>query len=123
MKVSRFIDPRANDALYLLSFLGRDRQGMMGDTTYSHLALHRAVVDELGDRLHLPSLAFRFIGSFYHVSVQREIVRMGGIILLQQFREPLCRSFLRLLQLFQRIQRVLFPANLAAEHEQTACRV
>ena len=37
---------------------------------------------------------------------------MGGIILLQQPREPLCRSFLRLLQLFQRIQRVLFPAKL-----------
>ena len=71
------------------------------------LALHRAVVDELGDRLHLPSLAFRFIGSFYHVPVQRGIVRLGGVILLQQFREPLCRSFLRLLQLFQRIQRVL----------------
>ena len=85
---------------------------MVDDTTYSHLALHRAVVDELGDRLHLPSLAFRFIGSFYHVPVQRGIVRLGGVILLQQFREPLCRSFLRLLQLFQCIQRVLFPAKL-----------
>ena len=37
---------------------------------------------------------------------------MGSIILLQQFREPLCRSFMRLFQLFQRIQRILFPAKL-----------
>ena len=84
----------------------------MDDTTHSRLALHRAVVDELGDSFHLPTLAFRFIGSFYYVPVPRGIVRMGGIILLQQPREPLCRSFLRLLQLFQRIQRVLFPAKL-----------
>ena len=56
---------------------------MTDDTAYSFLALHRAVVDEFGDRLHLPALAFRFIGSFYHVSVQGGIVRMGGIILLQ----------------------------------------
>lgn len=87
----------------------------MDDTTYNLLALHRAVVDELGDRLHLPTLAFRFIGSFYHVPVQRGIVQMGGIILLQQSRELLCRSFLRLFQLFQRIQRVLFPTKLTQQ--------
>ena len=103
--------PRADDALHLLSSFGRGRQGMMDDTDLHLLALHRAVVDELGDRLHLPTLAFRFIGSFYHVPVQRGIVRMGGIILLQQFREPLCRSFLRLFQLFQRIQRAFFQPS------------
>ena len=112
MKVSRFIAPRADDALHLLSLFGRGGQSKTDDTTHSRLALHRAVVDELGDRLHLPSLAFRFIGSFYHVSAQREIVRMGGIILLQQFREPLCRSFLRLLELFQRVQHAFLPAEL-----------
>ena len=112
MEVSRFIAPRANDVLYLLGLLGSGRQGLMEDTAYSFLALHRAVVDEFGDRLHLPALAFRFIGSFYHVPVQRGIVRVGGIILLQQFREPLYRSFLRPFQPFQYTQRVLFPAKL-----------
>ena len=83
LKVAGLIAPCADDALHLLSLFGRGGQSMTDDTAYSFLALHRAVVDEFGDRLHLPALAFRFIGSFYHVSVQGGIVRMGGIILLQ----------------------------------------
>ena len=85
---------------------------MTDDTTHSRLAFHRAVVDELGDSLRLPMLAFRFIGSFYHIPVQRGIIRTEAVELLHQLRKPLCCGLLRLLELFQRVQRAFLPAEL-----------
>lgn len=51
----------------------------MDDPLHSLFALQGAAVYELGNSLHLPALAFRFVGGFYHFIFQRGIIQARGI--------------------------------------------